>query len=276
MRPGLIRLAGAWALLAALGLSAAGDAASRRSLQLPVKGTALTVEMLPMKGADGRVTLWLGRTEVPWELLDAFVYGRDEKAGPAEADAVARPTKPYISVDRGFGHAGFPALSINVETARRLCDWMSAKTGRKFRLPTVKELQSLCGDALPGQPPLDQRAWHAGNAAGVTHRVASAKPDANGFSDLLGNVAEWATDADGKAVLWGGSYVDAAKDLTCTRVQPPVEEWNDSDPQVPPSKWWLADAAFAGMRLACEPMPSDNPPVEKPAQDTHSSKESKP
>ena len=247
-----------------------------RTLQLPVKGTALSVELLPVKGSDGAIAVWLERTEVPWELLDAFVYGRDEKAGPAEADAVAKPTKPYISVDRGFGHAGFPALSINVETAQRFCDWMSAKTGRRFRLPRVTELQLLCGDALPGQPPLDQRAWHAGNCGGTTHRVGSARPDALGFSDLLGNVAEWAIDQDGKPVLWGGSYVDAAKDLSCARVQPPVEAWNDTDPQVPPSKWWLADAPFAGLRLACEPIPGDNAVGVAPKPAPEPKKESKP
>lgn len=266
MRPQALLVAAAGVLLAL--------AEPSRTLTLPVKGTALSVEMLPVRGPDGTVTLWLERTEVPWELLDAFVYGKDDKAGPPQADAVAKPTKPYISVDRGFGHAGFPALSVNVESAQRLCEWLSAKTGRKFRLPRVRELQALCRDGLPGQPPLDERAWHAGNSGGVTHRVGSAKADAAGFSDLLGNVAEWAVADDGKPVLWGGSYVDPAKDLA--RAQVPVDEWNDSDPQMPPSKWWLADAAFAGMRLACEPAPGDNPAKEPPKPAAEPKKEPTP
>lgn len=247
-----------------------------RALTLPVPGTALSVELLPVARPDGGVQVWLGRTEVPWELLDAFVYARAEHAGPAEADAVARPTKPYISVDRGFGHAGFPALSVNVETARRFCDWMSAKTGRRFRLPKVSELKPLCADGTPGQPPLDRRAWHAANSGRVTHPVASAMADARGFSDLLGNVAEWAIGDDGKPVLWGGSYLDAAKDLA--REQAPSEAWNESDPQMPPSRWWLADAPFAGMRLACEPAPGDNAgaPATKPAPVNEPSKERTP
>jgi hypothetical protein len=64
-------------------------------LTLPVKDTALSVELLPVVDA-GQVRVWIGRTEVPWELLDAFVYEKADAEQPAGADAVARPSKPYI------------------------------------------------------------------------------------------------------------------------------------------------------------------------------------
>lgn len=215
------------------------------------------MEVLPLPATGGRAGVMLGRTEVPWELLDAFVHGKVE-AAPAGADAVARPSKPYISMDRGFGHAGFPAISVNIDTAQAFCAWLSKATGRVIRLPRVAELRAACAAAGPG--PLDARAWHAGNSGATTHRVGSAKPDANGFCDLQGNVAEWAINDDGKPVVWGGSFLDQPRELGCDRVRQPSDEWNASDPQMPPSRWWLADGSFIGFRVAVEPLPGENAP----------------
>jgi hypothetical protein len=246
----------AWAcIVAAVSLLGAADAPAPRSIA--VRGTALALEVLPMPGDAGRSGVQLGRTEVPWELLDAFVHEKVDPA-PAAVDAVARPSKPYISMDRGFGHAGFPAISVNIDTARAFCVWLSKATGRTVRLPTVDELRATCAAGASGA--LDARAWHAGNSKGATHRVGSALADANGFHDLQGNVAEWAIDADGKAVLWGGSFLDQPKDLACDRVRAPSEDWNASDPQMPPSRWWLADGPFIGFRVAVEPSGGDNVP----------------
>lgn len=249
--------------------------AAPRVLTVPVRGTALTVEMLPaLEG--GTVRAWLGRTEVPWELLDAFVYEAADAAQAPGADAVARPSKPYISMDRGFGHAGFPAISVNIDTAEQFCRWLSRRTGRTFRLPTVAELKAVCPTDASGQPTIDQRAWHAGNSGGTTHRVGSSRADARGFSDLQGNVAEWAIDADGKAVVWGGSFMDAARDQGRDRVRKPSAEWNASDPQMPPSRWWLADGSFIGFRVACEPIPGDNAAERDVAPTTPTRKEPTP
>ena len=223
-------------------------------VRLSVPHSALTLELLPIPGAAGNTTL-LARTEVPWELLDAFVYEKAD-AMPGGVDAVARPSKPYISMDRGFGHAGFPAISVNIDTAQQFCAWLSKATGRRIRLPRVAELRGACAAAVEGN--LDDRAWHAGNSGGTTHRVGSAKPDVNGFCDLQGNAAEWAIGDDGQPVVWGGSFMDQPKDLACDRVRAPNSDWNASDPQMPPSRWWLADGSFVGFRVACEALPGDN------------------
>lgn len=232
--------------------SALVAAADRDPQRIAVPRTALTLETLPVPGGAG---VQLLRTEVPWELLDAFVYEKAD-AAPGGSDAVARPSKPYISMDRGFGHAGFPAISVNVDTARAFCVWLSKATGRTVRLPKVSELRAAC--AAGGGEPLDARAWHAGNSKGTTHRVGSAKPDANGFHDLQGNAAEWAIGDDGKPVVWGGSFMDPAKDLACDRVRAPSDDWNASDPQMPPSRWWLADGSFIGFRVAVESNSGEN------------------
>lgn len=44
--------------------------------------------MLPVPGGDGiREPFFMARTEVPWELFDAFVYQSDKKAGEAPLPA---------------------------------------------------------------------------------------------------------------------------------------------------------------------------------------------
>jgi sulfatase modifying factor 1 len=247
------------AILAAVVVGAAtGEPAGTRTLQVAIPGTALHLDMVGRLDHAAEVSLWIGRTEVPWELLDAFVFSRDGKSGPAEADAVARPSKPYISMDRGFGHAGYPAICVSSETARRFCDWLSAKTGRRFRLPTVRELRSVCPGGTHGeQAALDALCWHAGNANGSTHPVESGQPDHRGFRGLWGNAAEWAVADDGTLVLWGGSYLDKPEAFGCEHAQRQSPDWNASDPQMPPSRWWLADAPFAGLRVVCEPDSSE-------------------
>lgn len=224
-------------------------------MKVHISGTALEIELLPIQdpaGGDGKPLVLLGKTEVPWELLDAFVFSRDAGSGPAEADAIARPTKPYISMDRGFGHAGFPAISVSEENARQFCVWLSAKTGRKFRLPTVREFQGACAAGSSDAVPLEEIAWFARNSGGRTHRVGTRKAMSNGFHDLKGNAAEWAVGDDGKAVLVGGAYNDKIERVDCSTIRASSPDWNATDPQIPPSRWWLADGSFAGFRVACE------------------------
>jgi hypothetical protein len=247
-------------LLATLLLGAAADVQRFR-----VAGTAIEITTRTVPGIEG---VRLSDTEIPWELLDAFVHEKVDAAG-ASVDAVARPSKPYISMDRGFGHAGFPAISVNSDTAQAFCAWLSRRMGRTVRLPRVSELRAAC--AASGASP---DIWHAGRSGGKTRRVGSGKPDATGFHDLQGNVAEWAIDDQGEVVLWGGSFQDPAEGQGCDRIRRPDPDWNASDPQMPPSRWWLADGPFIGFRVAVEdasrqnaPMPERSPPSGKEKTD---------
>jgi hypothetical protein len=254
--------------------------AERERVAIP--GTALTVELVRIPAsADGAApALLVGVTEVPWELYDCFVYGLDEPAAatgasggtphagtapPQPADAVTRPTKPYISVDRGFGHAGWPAISMSFRGAKSFCEWLRAKTGRPFRLPTVAEWSRLCEAAGSSGAALEARAWIAANSGGTTRKVGSATPDALGLHDLCGNVSEWCVAQDGTGVVLGGSYRDGADAVGCAAMQRDTPNWNRSDPQFPKSVWWLADAPHVGMRLVCDAPAAVTPPDPAPA-----------
>jgi hypothetical protein len=69
---------------------------------------------------------------------------------------------------------------------------------------------------------------------------------------MLGNVQEWCVAPDGTGVTRGGSYRDPADKVNFTHREPNNRAWNASDPQIPKSRWWLADGPFVGFRVVCE------------------------
>jgi formylglycine-generating enzyme required for sulfatase activity len=262
------------------------EAPAARSFVQEIPGTLVSFEMLPV--APG---LWLARTETTWDAYDVFIYGLDRPAaapqggdapagagapgGEAHAagapDAVLRPTKPHMVTDRGWGHAGWPAMSVSAHAAQSFCAWLASATGRRYRLPTEEEWEAACraggGAWSCGDDPagLAAIAWYRENAGRRTHPVASLAPGPTGLHDLHGNVAEWCRAPDGTFVARGGSYRDPSKDLRCDARLPPQDAWNRSDPNLPKSVWWLADAPFVGFRLACEGQPgADGAPRRTP------------
>ena len=224
----------------------------------PVAGTTLEIPMVQITLPDDKV-LWVSQTEITWDLYDALVYRLDEKKTEiASEDAITRPTKPYVMADRGWGHAGFPALSISHRGAQAFCEWMKQKTGQVWRLPTESEWTHFCKSARITSSQLDDMAWHAGNAERRTHHVGSKKMDANGLYDLAGNVSEWCQTDDGDWVLMGPCFLDVIETDLCDQRRVPIPAWNETDPQIPKSQWWLSDAPFAGFRVVCESPP---PPI---------------
>ncbi len=212
-----------------------------RIASVPIRGTDVSVELVRVATPEG--PLWFGRTEVTWDAYDPFVHGRDGTG----VDAVSRPTQPYITVDRGFGHEGFPAISMSYRAAQSFCAWLSAQTDLPFRLPTEKEWKLACGSS-PADP--GSVAWYASNAGGRTHAVATRVQNERGLHDVFGNAAEWCVGTDGRGVLLGGSFLD--REVGPEARREPSGAWNASDPQIPKSIWWLADAPFAGFRVVCE------------------------
>jgi formylglycine-generating enzyme required for sulfatase activity len=239
-----------------------------------IAGTTVTFEMRPLpkgvlkrpdvKDASKTVEvqvggIWMSTLEVTWDLYDIFVYRLDEPdpSVPLAADAVARPSKPYLPPDRGFGHAGFPAISMTYHAANEFCKWLSEKTGRKYRLATEDEWEwaARAGGEATGTPTgdaLKAAAWFAETSPDQTRAAGSKAPNAWGFHDLLGNAQEWVTGRDRRGVTKGGSFRDAAEKMTAGHREPYQSAWQASDPQMPKSRWWLADGATVGFRVVCE------------------------
>lgn len=242
----------------------ASDVAAPAPFVETIPGTTVTLEFVPLALPDGEGTrtLWFARTETTWDAFDVLVFRLDEEAGvpgSPEVDALARPSKPFVLADRGYGHAGYPAISISHRAAATFAAWLSARTGGRYRLPTEAEFDAACAlDAPPSETKdaLDAVAWTRENATRKTHAVDSKARGRAGLADLLGNVAEWCDAADGPPVLKGGAFTDKRGALGCAARVPDDPSLNQTDPQIPKSPWWLADGPFAGFRLVAERAPA--------------------
>jgi formylglycine-generating enzyme required for sulfatase activity len=83
----------------------------------------------------------------------------------------------------------------------------------------------------------------------MAHPVATKAPDALGLFDLFGNAGEWVTTPDEALVIRGGSFRSGADTIGPAARAVQDETWNERDPQLPKSVWWLSDGPFVGFRL---------------------------
>ena len=216
-------------------IEAAGPGADElEPLSLPIAGTSVTLEMRPVDTPQGAV--YVATTEATWDLYDAFIFNLDTDAGEStpESDAVTRPSKPYVLADRGYGHANFAALSVSPRAAEQFVEWLSLKTGRTFRVPTLVEMDHLLRTS--GVDDAEGRlahGWFEENSDYATHEVGTLAVDANGLFDIWGNVSEYATTPDGEFVVVGGSFIDPVDGVDLDYRIPFTPDWNADDPQIP-------------------------------------------
>ncbi|MBA3725290.1 MAG: SUMF1/EgtB/PvdO family nonheme iron enzyme [Armatimonadetes bacterium] len=220
-----------------------------------ISGTVVKLKMIGVPASGDTKSFFIGETEVTWDLFDIWAFRLDQIQEQIDSgvDAESRPSRPYGAPDWGFGHAGYPAIGMTSHAAETFCKWISTKTGRKYRLPTEAEWEVAAragATALPG--PLDKYAWFWDNAMDKTHSVAKKAANAFGLFDTLGNVAEWCIRKNGTAVVAGGSYNDKKSGIDFGVREKQLPKWNQRDPQIPKSRWWLCDAPFVGFRLVCE------------------------
>lgn len=234
-----------------------------------IPGTLVEIEMVPVPG--GSVTIdgtnrsvgpfWMARTEVRWDAYDTYRLD-DELEGldDAEADAVSLPSKPYGFGNEipGFGQEKYPVLSVARHAAQQFARWLSAKTEHTYRLPTAAEWKHACrlGHGTPkewGSDQLAQYAWFEDTSEGTAHPAASLDSSDLGLYDQLGNAAELVAPPEGDeeqpTEVWGGSYQSPAAKTHCTARRQKTPAWQESDPQLPKSNWWLSDAQFVGVRV---------------------------
>lgn len=234
----------------------------------PIGESLVEFEMIPVPG--GTVALlteeglkevevapfWMSTTEVTWDAYDIYAYRLDvpESERIQYADAETRPSRPYEAPDYGFGHQGYAAMSVTFQAAEQYTEWLSEKTGKTYRLATEAEWvhAALAGGSMAGgldASDLEKVAWYAANSGGKTHPVASKAPNALGLFDMLGNVQEWVVGYDGEPVTKGGSYRDDDEAVQYEARAKQTRKWNERDPQIPKSTWWLSDGPFVGFRI---------------------------
>ncbi len=270
---GLIVLVRASVLMIAVSAKAGPQVADAQKLE-PYTETlpesVVKIQMMPIQGGKLQVgakivtvkPFWIATTETPWELFDVFT-----KSGPPSPpydqtefapDAVARPSRSYILPDLGWGHRGFPAINLSFTSVEMYCRWLSSVTKKKYRVPTEAEWEFACragagSDWKIDSANLESSAWYSANCNRRTKPVGTKSANSFGLFDMLGNVGEWATDEEGKPVLCGGTFKDDAAAMNPTARQRWSPKWQETDPQIPKSRWWLSDGPFVGFRLVCEP-----------------------
>jgi len=246
----------------------------------------------PDEGPQHRVKIepfWMGKYEVTWNEYDLFMYPDFEKQNIVNtnnpyldgvSDAVSRPTKPYVEMSFGMGKDGYPCISMTQHAANKYCQWLSAKTGHFYRLPTEAEWEYAAragtttayfwGD---DPSPLGQYAWFADNSDFKYQKVGRKRPNPWGLHDIYGNVLEWCLDQydpsyykqlDGSVSQspWnpstkpyphsarGGHWDEERKEMLRSAARRSSDRsWKQQDPQLPKSIWYHTDAQFLGFRL---------------------------
>lgn len=281
-------------------LAGALSAQSVDTLRLP--GTDVTFTLVNLPGGtfamapDGKAVtvspFAIGTHEVTFDAFRLFARRDNDNAKAAtadyDADAVSRPSPPYLDFTYGMGtRGGFPQVNVTQQAALRYCEWLYQKTGRFFRLPTEAEWEYACL-ASQDDPPaetLTDYAWLFENGEEVFHRTGQKKPNAWGLYDMLGNVSEWTLDhytedyseqiGDAPKDPWivptrkhsrtvrGGNYDTNLADAGCRVREKSSAKWQARDPQIPKSKWWNVDSPFLGFRLVS---PAEQPPAEEIAE----------
>jgi formylglycine-generating enzyme required for sulfatase activity len=287
-----------------------------------IPGTRVSFVMVPVKGGEfvmgspdgeeGRKPdegpqhkvkispFWMGRCEVTWNEYELFMYPDEEKrsrttvptdaAGDKLADAVTHPSRPYVEMSFGMGKEGFPAISMTQHAANKYCQWLSAKTGEFYRLPTEAEWEYACragtttrfyfGD---DESKIGEHAWYEMNSDFKYQKVGKKQPNPWGLHDMAGNVTEWVLDqydpnwyaSQAQSVVvdpWnkatkpyphavrGGSWDDPVAALRSAARRGSDRSWKMQDPQLPKSIWYFSDAQFVGFRVV---RPLKVPPPEQ-------------
>jgi formylglycine-generating enzyme required for sulfatase activity/serine/threonine protein kinase len=133
---------------------------------------------------------YLGETEVTVGQFRQFVQ---EKNYPVGDNRWQKPA--WEQTDN------HPVGWVTWDDAVAFCNWLSAKEGKKYRLPTEAEWQYSCRAGTKTRYSFGDReedllkyAWINTNARGTPQPVKGLAPNAWGLHDMHGNMWEWCQD----------------------------------------------------------------------------------
>ena len=161
-----------------------------------VSGQDCSNDELPVHEAMIARPFALSKYEVTFEDYDRFTH-------PNKVD------------DEGLGRGRRPVINVSWDDANEYAAWLSAQTGKRYRLPTEAEWEYAAragsmtayswGNDI-GQNRANCDNDYCGDRWEYTAPVGSFAPNAWGLHDMHGNVWEWVQDC------WNDSYAGAPSD----------------------------------------------------------------
>lgn len=171
----------------------------------------------PAKKVDIDYEFFISKREITFEEYDKFVKDR----------------KRISPDDEGMGREKRPVINVTYEDAKAYLEWLSEKSGDKYRLPTEAEWEYASrsgsdsrfffGDSVKD---LKNYGWFWDNSQNGTHQTGEKLPNMWNLYDMGGNVWEWCEDyfindlsvtpsngrdysiSTGERVVKGGSWND--------------------------------------------------------------------
>ncbi|SEI83572.1 Formylglycine-generating enzyme, required for sulfatase activity, contains SUMF1/FGE domain [Dyadobacter sp. SG02] len=203
----------------------------------------------PQKDRKIERGFYLGRTTVTFGQFQEFILDSEEYRTDAEKEVrpAWRGGHGYNSEKQKFEglfpqytwrNSGWPQSNdhpvgnVSWNDAMHFCQWLSKKTGKRFRLPAEAEWEYACragtttifftgneAVSLRGYANVPDEALRLNlrqaenmfpfnDEYPFTAPVGRFKANPWGLQDMLGNIFQWCADelTDGKRVLRGGSY----------------------------------------------------------------------
>ncbi len=198
-----------------------------------------------------------------------------------EYDAFCNLTNKEKPHDNGWGRDQLPVIYVNWYDATNYCNWLSEKTGKKYRLPTEAEWEYAArggnhskGYKYAGSNNLEEVGWFWKNSGDKrligdwnneaieknncqSRSVREKKPNELRIYQMSGNVWEWCED------IWHEDYFDAPKDGSAWIENVDFElrilrggSWNSGDIECRVSNRNynapIEKYGYIGFRLVCE------------------------
>jgi len=172
-------------------------------------------------------SFFMAKTEVSWEEYLAFYTetaspGRTSSAylrvADSDPDVISGPTPPWGDPGQGWGKGARPAITMTHHSAEIYCEWLSKKTGKKYRLPTEAEWEYAARGGTSGPyffegeqkkynedrflnkifgadtTNINSHIIFKANSTGITGTDETMLKNPYGLVNMLGNVSEFCQD----------------------------------------------------------------------------------